>query len=56
MDIDMPIQSGVETCIKIRKTSMVLEENRRIPVLAYTTNAWEESFNEAGMVSYFERF
>ncbi|CAB4377698.1 uncharacterized protein OCT59_003873 [Rhizophagus irregularis] len=52
MDIDMPKQNGVETCIKIRNTSIVLEENRKIPVLAYTTNPWEESFDQAGMNGY----
>ncbi|GBB92433.1 hypothetical protein RclHR1_02000014 [Rhizophagus clarus] len=52
MDIDMPKQNGIETCIKIRNTSTVLEENRQIPVLAYTTNPWEESFDQAGMNGY----
>lgn len=52
MDIDMPKQNGVETCIKIRNTSIVLEENRKIPVLAYTTNPWEETFDQAGMVGF----
>jgi CheY-like chemotaxis protein len=53
MDIDMPKQNGVETCIKIRNTSVVLEENRKIPVIAYTTNPWEETFDHAGMVGFF---
>ncbi|RIA99524.1 CheY-like superfamily [Glomus cerebriforme] len=52
MDIDMPKQTGVETCVKIRNTTVVLEENRKIPVLAYTTNPWEESFDQAGMNGY----
>ncbi|CAI2168066.1 17995_t:CDS:2 [Funneliformis geosporum] len=52
MDIDMPLLNGVETCIKIRNTTIVLEENRRIPIIAYTTNQWDESFNQAGMNGY----
>src|ERR1043165_2357013 len=51
MDIDMPALNGIETCIKIRNTTLVLEENRRIPIIAYTTNQSEESFYQAGMVS-----
>jgi len=52
MDIDMPKQNGVEICVKIRTTAIALEENRKIPVLAYTTNPWEESFDQAGMNGY----
>lgn len=55
MDIDMPEQSGVETSIKIRETEIALEENRQIPILAYTTNDWDDKFLEAGMVNIWYR-
>ncbi|CAG8465271.1 14041_t:CDS:1 [Funneliformis mosseae] len=50
MDIDMPELSGIETTIEIhKKGSNVLEQNRNIPIIAYTTNPCEERFFEAGM-------
>ncbi|CAG8782901.1 204_t:CDS:2, partial [Acaulospora morrowiae] len=55
MDIDMPEQSGVETSLKIRNTSIALQENRQIPILAYTTNNWDEEFMKAGMNGYVDK-
>ncbi|CAG8729466.1 15477_t:CDS:1, partial [Racocetra fulgida] len=49
MDIDMPELSGVETSIKIRNSNNVMEENRVVPIFAYTTNKWDEKFLNAGM-------
>ncbi|CAG8602448.1 38202_t:CDS:2 [Gigaspora margarita] len=52
MDIDMPELSGVETSMKIRNSTNIKEENRIIPIFAYTTNKWEEKFLNAGMNGY----
>ncbi|CAG8592933.1 2033_t:CDS:1 [Dentiscutata erythropus] len=50
MDIDMPELSGIETTIAIHATgSTVLEKNRQIPIIAYTTNPCEDRYFEAGM-------
>ncbi|CAG8521824.1 16961_t:CDS:1, partial [Acaulospora colombiana] len=50
MDIDMPELSGIETTLAIHAAgSTVLEENRKIPIIAYTTNPCEERYFEAGM-------
>ncbi|CAG8688114.1 806_t:CDS:1 [Acaulospora morrowiae] len=50
MDIDMPELSGIETTIAIHAAgSTVLEKNRQIPIIAYTTNPCEERYFEAGM-------
>ncbi|RIB16343.1 CheY-like superfamily [Gigaspora rosea] len=50
MDIDMPELSGIETTIAIHATgSNVLEKNRQIPIIAYTTNPCEDRYFEAGM-------
>lgn len=50
MDIDMPELSGIETTIAIHASgSTVLEQNRKIPIIAYTTNPCEERYFEAGM-------
>ncbi|CAG8530972.1 7505_t:CDS:2 [Cetraspora pellucida] len=51
MDIDMPELSGVETSIRIRNSNNIMEENRVVPIFAYTTNKWDEKFLNAGMVS-----
>ncbi|CAG8810852.1 16225_t:CDS:2, partial [Gigaspora margarita] len=51
MDIDMPELSGIETSIKIRNSKIVMEKNKVIPILAYTTNEWKEEFLNAGMVN-----
>ncbi|CAG8712988.1 1510_t:CDS:2 [Funneliformis mosseae] len=46
----MPELSGIETTIEIHKKGFnVLEQNRNIPIIAYTTNPCEERFFEAGM-------
>ncbi|RIA85533.1 CheY-like superfamily [Glomus cerebriforme] len=53
MDIDMPELSGIETTIAIHaKGSDVLEQNRHIPIIAYTTNPCEDRFFEAGMTGW----
>lgn len=53
MDIDMPELSGIETTLAIHaKGSNVLEQNRTIPIIAYTTNPCEERFFEAGMTGW----
>ncbi|CAG8556474.1 9445_t:CDS:2 [Diversispora eburnea] len=49
MDIDMPELSGIDTSIKIRESNIALEKNRKIPILAYTTNKWDDKFSKAGM-------
>ncbi|CAG8432818.1 11498_t:CDS:1 [Diversispora eburnea] len=50
MDIDMPELSGIETTLAIHASgSTVLEQNRQIPIIAYTTNPCEERYFEAGM-------
>lgn len=50
MDIDMPELSGIETTIAIHsQASMVLEQNKRIPIIAYTTNPCDQRYFEAGM-------
>ncbi|CAG8736568.1 6219_t:CDS:2, partial [Dentiscutata erythropus] len=52
MDIDMPELSGIETSMKIRNSTNIKEENRVIPIFAYTTNKWEDKFLNAGMNGY----
>ncbi|PKC08226.1 CheY-like protein [Rhizophagus irregularis] len=53
MDIDMPELSGIETTLLIHaKNSNVLEQNRHIPIIAYTTNPCEDRFFEAGMTGW----
>lgn len=53
MDIDMPVLSGIETTIAIHaKGSNVLEQNRKIPIIAYTTNPCDDRFFEAGMTGW----
>jgi CheY-like chemotaxis protein len=53
MDIDMPELSGIETTIAIQaQGSNVLEQNRHIPIIAYTTNPCEDRFFEAGMTGW----
>src|SRR5216110_1737715 len=48
MDIDMPDMSGIETTKAIKATaSDILEPNRKIPIIAYTTNPIEKCFFEA---------
>ncbi|CAG8854959.1 11569_t:CDS:1, partial [Gigaspora margarita] len=42
MDIDMPELSGIDTSIKIRNSTIVIEKNREIPIFAYTTNEWKK--------------
>ncbi|CAG8566353.1 6165_t:CDS:1 [Paraglomus occultum] len=50
MDIDMPELSGIETTMAIHsKGSVVLEANRTIPIIAYTTNPCDSKYFEAGM-------
>lgn len=50
MDIDMPELSGIETAQAIHSSaSVVLEQNKRIPIIAYTTNQCEKRYFEAGM-------
>jgi len=51
MDIDMPGLDGVETSTVIRKEAAILETNRKIPIIAYTTNKRSQRFFECGMVS-----
>ncbi|CAG8505794.1 18744_t:CDS:1 [Racocetra fulgida] len=53
MDIDMPELSGIETTLAIHAAgSKVLEKNRQIPIIAYTTNPCEDRFFEAGMTGW----
>ncbi|CAG8530408.1 25849_t:CDS:1, partial [Gigaspora margarita] len=49
MDIVIPELSGIEMSIKIRNSTFVMEQNKVIPIFAYTTNKWEEEFLNAGM-------
>ncbi|CAG8695629.1 7312_t:CDS:2, partial [Ambispora leptoticha] len=55
IDIEMPVLSGVETTIEIRSVDSkykILESNRKIPIIAVTTNTLEDErkkYTEAGM-------
>ncbi|CAG8601549.1 6126_t:CDS:1, partial [Dentiscutata heterogama] len=50
MNIDIPEISGIETTLAIHSTgSKVLEKNRQIPIIAYTTNPCEDRYFEVGM-------
>ncbi|CAG8853923.1 13813_t:CDS:1, partial [Gigaspora margarita] len=49
MDIDMPELSGIDTSIKIRNSTIIIEKNREIPIFAYTTNEWKKKFLSTGM-------
>ncbi|CAG8598012.1 606_t:CDS:2 [Ambispora gerdemannii] len=55
IDIEMPVLSGVETTIEIRRVDSkykILESNRKIPIIAVTTNTLEDErkkYTEAGM-------
>ena len=51
MDIDMPGLDGFETSVVIRKETAILETNRKIPIIAYTTNKKTQRFFDCGMVS-----
>ncbi|CAG8759066.1 21146_t:CDS:2 [Gigaspora margarita] len=55
MDIDMPELSGIETSIKIRNSTLVMKQNKAIPIFAYTTNKWKEEFLNAGMNGYIQK-
>ncbi|KAF0524955.1 CheY-like protein [Gigaspora margarita] len=51
MDIDMPELSSIETSIKIRNLIFIIEQNKIIPIFAYTTNKWKEEFLKASMIN-----
>ncbi|CAG8721263.1 1808_t:CDS:2 [Gigaspora margarita] len=51
MDIDMLELSGIETSIKIRNSTIIIEKNRGIPIFAYTTNKLKKDFLNAGIVN-----
>ncbi|RUO96035.1 CheY-like superfamily, partial [Jimgerdemannia flammicorona] len=55
LDIDMPVLSGILTAQHIRNSDQypILESNRRVPIVAVTTNDtadWKQLYAEAGMV------
>lgn len=54
MDIDMPILNGIEVTQRIRSSteSDILSKNKKIPIIAVTTNtssSWRQKFTDIGM-------
>ncbi|CAJ0756271.1 21727_t:CDS:2 [Entrophospora sp. SA101] len=52
MDVDMPNLTGIETTLAIRNSDTILKENVHVPVIAYTTNQWDNEYSKAGMIGY----